>query len=261
MCKESYLGRKNKNGAVYDNSKKNGSNNGNGSVKKTDRFEFDHYPIIISAKNEEQKDLIKSINDNKITFVQGYPGSGKTFLSVSMGLQKVLDEKFSRMVISRPIVEAAGEKLGFLPGSLEEKSQPYMVPIFDTILEHINIKKLNSLIGNNSFLSTIRILPLAYMRGLTFKDAYVVVDEAQNTTPEQMRMLLTRIGENCKVVICGDIYQSDIRATNGLENAFQILQGIEGIGFVTMSKQSIVRDKIVQQIEQCYREQHKNKMV
>lgn len=208
--------------------------------------------INVVAKNEEQKTMLKTISENTITFVKGSPGSGKTFLSVSYGIQQLFRDKYAQLVFTRPVVEAAGEKLGFLPGDMHEKINPYMIPIFETLVQLLPPETINKLMTKNGQASQVRILPLAYMRGVSFRDSFIVSDESQNTTPEQMRMLLTRIGEGCKMVICGDIYQSDIRFKNGLADAFELLQGIDGIGFVTMTEKSIVRHPIIEAIDGRY---------
>lgn len=208
--------------------------------------------ITVTPKNDEQKTLLKTISENIITFVRGYPGTGKTHVSVSYGLQQLFRDKYDQLVFTRPVVEAAGEKLGFLPGDMQEKINPYMLPIYETLAQLIPIETINKLMTKNGKGSPIRVLPLAYMRGVSFKDSFVVVDESQNTSPEQMRMLLTRIGEGCKMVICGDVHQSDIRTQNGLQDAFELLQGIEGVGFATLSERAIVRHPIIQEIEGRY---------
>lgn len=208
--------------------------------------------LSVTAKNPEQKELIKAIYNSIITFVKGAPGTGKTYLAVSLGLEALCSKKYEQLLFTRPVIEAAGERLGFLPGSMEEKIDPYMIPIFDTLLEYISDNELKSLLSKDKGKPSVRILPLAYMRGVSFKNSYCVVDEAQNTTPEQMHMLLTRIGEGSKLVICGDVRQSDVHTKNGLEDAFQILQGIDNVSFVTLTQQAIVRHSIIGSIEQRY---------
>lgn len=217
------------------------------------------FQTLIVPKNEEQKIMMRTIGMNTITFVKGAPGTGKTLLSVNFALQQFLKGKFSSIVFTRPIVEAAGERLGFLPGDMCEKINPYMLPIFDSMMDLIPIEVINKLMAKHGNIkdSPIRVLPLAFMRGATFKNAFVICDESQNTSPDQMRMLLTRLGENSKMIICGDVEQSDIHTKNGLEDAFEILQGIENIGFVTLTHEAIVRDPIVKAIDIRYAEKKK----
>lgn len=215
--------------------------------------------VNISAKNSEQKDMLRTVSQNSVTFVKGFPGSGKTHLAVSFGLQALLRHDYEQLIFTRPVVEAGGEKLGFLPGNMYEKIDPYMIPIFEILSKLLPQGTLNHLMqknnvgnGNGDTKSPIRILPLAYMRGTTFSNSFIFADEMQNSTPEQMRMILTRLGENSKMVLCGDVYQTDIRLTNGLFDAFEKLQNIDGVGFVTLTQEAIMRHPIIQQIENRY---------
>lgn len=210
-------------------------------------------------------DRVTSIKSNEIhvydfsvpkthSFVANGFVNHNTFVSVTFAIHQLLQNKCEKIVFTRPIIEAAGEKLGFLPGDMCEKINPYMIPIFDTLFDLIPHDVINKLMTKNGSDAVIRVLPLAFMRGTTFKKSIVIIDESQNSTPEQMRMLLTRIGEGTRMIICGDVEQSDINVTNGLEDAFSLLQGIEGIGFVTMTQEAIVRDKIVKEIDLRYTE-------
>lgn len=221
--------------------------------------------VVISAKNCEQKNMLRLISQNSVTFVRGFPGSGKTFLSVGLGLQTLLKGDCKQLIFTRPVIEAGGEKLGFLPGNMYEKIDPYMIPIFETLskllpsgtLSHLMPKNGN---GNGDKHAPIRILPLAYMRGTTFINSFIVGDEMQNSTPEQMRMILTRLGEGSKMVLCGDIYQTDIKSTNGLLDAFSKLQDIEGVGFVALTQEAVMRHPVIRPIENRYIENYnKNK--
>ncbi len=194
--------------------------------------------VNISAKNSEQKNMLRTISQNSVTFAKGAPGSGKTYLAVGFGLQALLKKDYEQLIFTRPVVEAGGEKLGFLPGNMYEKIDPYMIPIFETLSKLLPAEALSKLMpkngngnGNGDTTSPIRILPLAYMRGTTFSNSFIICDEMQNSTPEQMRMVLTRLGTGSKMVICGDVYQTDIKSTNGLFDAFKILLDIEGVGF------------------------------
>lgn len=209
--------------------------------------------LLFAPKNEEQVALLKTISDNTITFVQGPAGCGKSFVPLAYALQKLLHNKYERIILVRPIVEGGGEKLGFLPGELMDKVKSYFNPMTAIFLQLIESPSLKLLMGNNDSTSKIQIVPLAYMRGLTISNSVLVFDEAQNSTIEQMRMLLTRIGEKSKFVICGDIEQSDIYQKSGLEASFEMLQGIDGIGFVTMTEESIVRHPLIRKMEERFR--------
>lgn len=213
--------------------------------------------IIVRPRNKEQKIALEVISENTITFVKGSPGTGKTFLALSHALGKVFQGEYEKLVLSRPVVEAAGERLGFLPGDIRDKINPYMIPIFETLSQLIPAPTITKLISKNGSDSKIRILPLAYMRGVTFKNSFIICDEMQNSTPAQVRMLLTRIGEGSKIIICGDVYQSDIQSANGLFDAFTLLAGIEGIGFVSLTRNAIVRHPIIQKIEERYEERER----
>lgn len=210
-----------------------------------------HNKVIIVAKNDEQKQMMRTISENIITFIKGVPGTGKTCVAVGYALQEFMKGTYSRIIFSRPVVEAGGEKLGFLPGDISEKIDPYMLPIFEAMYQILPHNSWKKLIGKKID-SSIRILPLAYMRGTTFLNTFVVLDEMQNATIEQMRMVLTRLGDNSKMVICGDVDQSDIHKKNGLQDAFSLLEEIDGIGFCTLTADAIVRHPIIRQITERY---------
>lgn len=213
---------------------------------------------VVAAKNEEQKNLLRAIGRNTITFIKGAPGTGKTFLSVVYGLQMLFKGRFKQIIFTRPVVEAAGEKLGFLPGNLDEKIAPYMMPLFEALRDLVTEQQFRELTTPRAGFEAIRVVPLAYMRGMSFTNAYIICDEMQNANPSQIRMLTTRIGENSKMVISGDVLQSDIVGVNGLQDAFDLLYGIDGIGFVNMSYEAIVRHPIIASIE--YRYNHRNEV-
>ena len=206
------------------------------------------YEIILTAMNDEQKQLIKEINKNLITFVTGKPGTGKTFISTILGLIGLLENKYKKLILTRPCVEAFGESLGFLPGNYNEKIGPYMIPIFDAISEYIPQKDLEKLVLDKRIIT----LPLAYHRGCTFSNSFVIADEFENTIPSQMRLFLTRTGKNSKVVVTGDLAQTDIEGMNGLQDAIKRLKGVEGIGMIEMSAKAIVRNPIIEKIEEEY---------
>jgi phosphate starvation-inducible PhoH-like protein len=218
---------------------------------------LDGLKIIVSAKTDEQKVLLRTINKNIITFVTGPAGTGKTFLAVAYGLQQLFKDKFEKLVLTRPVIEAAGEKLGFLPGDMLDKINPYLMPIYDAMSQVVPVETMNKLMRNNSGNgngkdSAIRIIPLAYMRGVTFRSSFIICDEMQNSTPDQVRMLLTRLGESSKMIICGDIRQTDIQGRNGLSDAMELLNGMDDIGVVQLTEASIVRHELVQRIEAKY---------
>ena len=234
--------------------RKNGNGNGNfngyeGNEKKPPTKN----PINIVAKSQNQKLLLTSIRENTVTIVAGPPGTGKTLISVACGLREFIMGHYKKMIFTRPCVEANGENLGFLPGDLHEKISPYMYPIFDFLADFLTSQKIEYYIKSGEFLT----LPLAFMRGTTFRNAFVLLDEAQNTKPEQIRMFLTRIGEGCKVVITGDPHQSDVKGLNGLVDAVERLKGVTSLGIVRFNKEDIVRHPIVSEIESRYEEKEK----
>ncbi|RMD66595.1 PhoH family protein [Candidatus Parcubacteria bacterium] len=215
--------------------------------------------MCVAPKGSEQKRLVRTINDNIVTFVRGPAGTGKTLLSVTYGFSRLIDKEFKSLILTRPVVEAGGERLGYLPGNMLDKIDPYMMPIFDALLHVSTEETLAKLMSKTRRNSAIRVLPLAYMRGITFRKSFVVADEMQNSTTEQVRMLLTRLGEGSKIVLCGDTTQSDIAGTNGLENSWNILSGVKGVGFVELTSQSIVRHPLIRQIEERYQKHNRSR--
>lgn len=203
----------------------------------------------VSALNPSQKNVLRAVADpdNSIVFVNGIAGTGKTYLAASWGLGELLKGKFDRMVITRPYVEA-GEKLGFLPGDYGHKIAPFMIPIMQTLEDHISFQDIEDLTKENKIIT----LPLAYMRGVTFKNAFVLLDEGQNTTITQMHLFLTRIGEKSKMVITGDKSQSDIGSRNGFADALNRLQGVVGSEIVELDPKLVVRHPIIQQLNERY---------
>ena len=211
---------------------------------------------IIQPKSKVQKEYIESIKSFDIVFGIGPAGTGKTYLSMAMAVSNLSKKKVNRIVLTRPAVEA-GEKLGYLPGDLYEKVNPYLRPLYDALYDMLEPEKANRLIERD----TIEIAPLAYMRGRTLNDAFIILDEAQNTTSEQMMMFLTRLGFGSKVVITGDITQIDLPydKVSGLVEVQSILGSVKGIRFVYFSEMDVVRHELVQQIIRAYDEYHKNK--
>ncbi len=227
----------------------NGNENGNGNGKEIEvKRKYTKTRIAVTAKGDNQKKLLKSIKENLVTIVAGPPGSGKTMLAVVSGLREFTMGKYDKMIFTRPCVEANGENLGFLPGDLNEKIHPYMFPIFDFLSDYLSTKQIEGYIKSEEIMT----LPLAFQRGMTFRNAFVLLDEGQNTTPDQIRMFLTRIGENCKVVITGDPLQTDIKGTNGLVDACKRLEGVNDLGIVRFTNKDIVRNPIVVEIEERY---------
>ncbi len=208
----------------------------------------------IRAKTFRQRQYIEALRKRDLTFCIGPAGTGKTFLAVVVAVQALLDNKYEKLILTRPAVEA-GEKLGFLPGDLQQKVNPYLRPLYDAINEFIEPDKVPSLIERG----IIEVAPLAYMRGRTLNNAFVIVDEAQNTTPAQMKMLLTRLGFHSRMVVTGDMTQSDLpsQQKSGLVTAFQILKNVEGIAFCEFSQKDVVRHALVQRIVAAYEKYEK----
>jgi phosphate starvation-inducible PhoH-like protein len=205
----------------------------------------------VTPKSLAQKEYIDAIRKHDIVFGIGPAGTGKTYLAMAMAVSALSKGIVSRIILTRPAVEA-GEALGFLPGDLAEKVDPYLRPLYDALHDMMRFEKVASLMQKG----VIEVAPIAFMRGRTLNDSFVILDEAQNTTSEQMKMFLTRIGFNSKAVITGDITQIDLPSerTSGLIESKNILQNIEGIRFVFFSKRDVVRHKLVQKIIQAYEE-------
>jgi len=204
---------------------------------------------VVTPRNVAQKMYLQAMQDNDITFGIGPAGTGKTFLAVAAAAGALADKSVKRIVLCRPAVEA-GERLGFLPGDIAEKVNPYLRPLYDSLYDIIGFEKVEKLMER----SVIEIAPLAFMRGRTLNDAFIILDEAQNTTSEQMKMFLTRIGFGSKAVVTGDITQIDLPQgrTSGLREAQQVLTGIEGIRFVLFDERDVVRHTLVQSIITAY---------
>jgi phosphate starvation-inducible PhoH-like protein len=209
---------------------------------------------FIIPKTENQKKYMDSIKENDIVVGVGPAGTGKTYLAMAMAINAFLKKQISRIVLARPAIEA-GEKLGFLPGDLFEKINPYLRPLYDALYDMMEAEKAVKLIERG----VIEIAPLAFMRGRTLNDSFIILDEAQNTTMEQMKMFLTRLGFNSRAVITGDITQIDLPPgkASGLIEITKILEGIEGIDFVFFSEKDVVRHRLVQEIVKAYEKYEK----
>lgn len=203
----------------------------------------------IKGRSENQQRLIEAFEKNDMVFAVGPAGTGKTYLSIALAVKALKEKTAKKIILSRPAVEA-GEKLGFLPGDMKDKIDPYLQPLYDALEDMLPQVKLQDMMEKH----VIQIAPLAFMRGRTLNDAIVILDEAQNTTPQQIRMFLTRMGWNTKMIITGDMTQIDLPHSqkSGLVEALRILTGIEGIGVVELTKKDIVRHRLVTRIVQAY---------
>ena len=203
----------------------------------------------IKGRSENQQLLIDLFEHNDMVFAEGPAGTGKTYLSIALAVRALKDKTAKKIILSRPAVEA-GEKLGFLPGDMKDKIDPYLQPLYDALEDMIPPQRLQEMMEKR----IIQIAPLAFMRGRTLSDAVVILDEAQNTTTAQIRMFLTRMGWNTKMIITGDLTQIDLPRgqRSGLSEALDLLREVEGIGFVTMEKKDIVRHKLVTRIVNAY---------
>ena len=204
---------------------------------------------VVRPKTAGQKRYVDAVRDNTVTFAIGPAGTGKSYLAVALAVQSLQAKEVNRIILTRPAVEA-GERLGFLPGDMLAKVDPYLRPLYDALHDMLEPEVVGRLIERG----TIEVAPLAYMRGRTLNDSFIILDEAQNTTPEQMKMFLTRLGFGSKAVITGDVTQTDLPAgkASGLVEATEILRGIEGIRFVTFTERDVVRHRLVQAIITAY---------
>jgi phosphate starvation-inducible PhoH-like protein len=218
---------------------------------------FDEQIVIKTAKkhviphSNRQKEYIKMLFAKELVFASGPAGTGKTYLAVAVAVSMFLNHKVEKIVLVRPAVEA-GEKIGFLPGNMKEKVDPYMQPLYDALYEMLSPEKVQRYIENH----VIEIAPLAFMRGRTLKDAFIILDESQNTTPVQMKMFLTRMGENSRMAVTGDLTQIDLPpgSKSGLDDALNKLRNIEEIGYIHFSDDDIVRHHLVSKIVKAYKD-------
>ncbi len=227
---------------------------GGGQPSTSDVIIYGIHGKAIQARGRAQQRLVSDFGSCDLCFATGAAGSGKTFIAICLAVKALKAKQVRRIILSRPAVEA-GEKLGFLPGEMKDKLDPYLQPLYDALGELIPAPKLKDLMDTG----VIQIAPLAFMRGRTLSDAVVILDEAQNTTPQQMKMFLTRLGMNSKMVITGDFTQIDLPrgVPSGLRDALDKLEGIRGIGFVHFGKQDIVRHPLVSAIVERYDERER----
>src|SRR5579884_4272012 len=204
---------------------------------------------VLAPKTVTQRRYLEAIERNDLVFGIGPAGTGKTYLAVAMAVQALISKKVSRIILTRPAVEA-GERLGFLPGTLQEKVDPYLRPLYDALYDMLEAEKVEKLLERN----TIEVAPLAFMRGRTLNDSFIILDEAQNSTPEQMKMVLTRLGFNSKAVITGDVTQIDLPAgrASGLLQAVEVLGQVDGISIIYFDERDVVRHHLVQRIIRAY---------
>ena len=227
-----------------------------GSSKTATLADMYRRPVYVSPRGKEiapkttnQRLYVDAIRDHDLTFGIGPAGTGKTYLAMAMAVADLFRGKYSRIILTRPAVEA-GEKLGFLPGDLAEKVNPYLRPLYDALHDMVSLEKAQTMIERG----TIEVAPLAFMRGRTLNDSFVILDEAQNTTNEQMKMFLTRLGYGSKAVVTGDVTQIDLPEgkSSGLKHAAAILAGIPGIRFISFNERDVVRHRLVQDIILAY---------
>ena len=233
----------------------NGKKGDKGSDSNVIVYNINGRPIY--PRSENQCRLVEEFKKNDMVFAVGPAGTGKTYTAIALAVRALKNREIRKIILSRPAVEA-GEKLGFLPGDMRDKIDPYLQPLYDALEDMIPMSKLKEHMDNN----VIQIAPLAFMRGRTLNDAIVILDEAQNTTPQQIKMFLTRMGTNTKMIITGDLTQIDLpqHQNSGLLHAQRILEGVPGIGFVTLNKKDIVRHKLVTRIVEAY-EKHEKQMI
>lgn len=216
---------------------------------QNDLILFGNNGLVVKAKTENQRKMVASIAKNDMLFAIGPAGTGKTYTAVALAVRALKNKEVKRIILTRPAVEA-GENLGFLPGDLKEKLDPYMQPLYDALSDMVPGDKLNQYIENR----VIQIAPLAFMRGRTLDNAFVILDEAQNTTESQMKMFLTRMGNNAKFIITGDATQIDLpsKQPSGLIQAIRYLKKVEGIDFIELDNRDVIRHRLVSAIIQSY---------
>ncbi len=251
ITNKGFIGTNDINVLINSSSVQNISTNGE---SKLDNVILYTYKGAVVAETKGQKKYYKAVCNNDIVFAIGPAGTGKTYQAVACAVSALKNNEVEKIVITRPVVEA-GERLGFLPGDLKDKVDPYLVPIYDSLHKMIEPQKLKEYLNKN----IIEIAPLAYMRGRTLHNAFIILDEAQNSTKMQMKMFLTRLGVTSKAIITGDLTQTDLglNETSGLTDAANILNKVKGISFVTLDESDIVRHKLVKDIIKAYKKGNK----
>ncbi|TKC58593.1 PhoH family protein [Pedobacter hiemivivus] len=241
---ESILGSKKTSSTAEQGAEKPGSTGGGGEV-----IVFGTNGLLVKARTANQRKMVESIVNNDVLFAIGPAGTGKTYTAVALAVRALKNKEIKRIILTRPAVEA-GENLGFLPGDLKEKVDPYLRPLYDALDDMIPAEKLKTYIENR----TIEIAPLAFMRGRTLDNCYVILDEAQNSTDLQLKMFLTRMGPSAKMIVTGDITQIDLpkKTMSGLHNALRILDDIPGIDIIYLNGDDVVRHKLVKRILKAY---------
>src|SRR5690606_23701710 len=238
-------------GASVNSSAKNGAKDGAevNSVGSSEVIVFGTNGLMIKARTANQRRMVSSINTNDVLFAIGPAGTGKTYTAVALAVRALKNKEIKRIILTRPAVEA-GESLGFLPGDMKEKIDPYLRPLYDALDDMIPADKLKTYLENR----TIEIAPLAFMRGRTLDNCFVILDEAQNSTDMQLKMFLTRMGPSAKFIVTGDVTQIDLpkKQQSGLNNALRILEGIKGIEIIYLNGQDVVRHKLVNKILEAY---------
>jgi phosphate starvation-inducible PhoH-like protein len=225
-------------------------------VQSGDVLVFGTRGIKVKARTHNQRKMVSASLLNDMVFAEGPAGTGKTYTAVALAVRALKNKQVRRIILTRPAVEA-GENLGFLPGDLKEKLDPYLRPLYDALRDMIPAEKLNHFIETG----VIEIAPLAFMRGRTLDHAYVILDEAQNSTPLQMKMFLTRMGKNAKFIITGDVTQVDLpgHQKSGLIESIKLLKGVKGIAFITLDERDVVRHRLVKRIIKAFDENNKNR--
>lgn len=204
---------------------------------------------VIAARSKQQAAYIKALKENELVFAEGPAGTGKTYLAVALGVEMMLSGQIDRLILSRPAVEA-GERLGFLPGDIREKVDPYLRPLYDALHDMLPLEQVTKKIA----VGEIEVAPLAFMRGRTLSDSVIILDEAQNTTEVQMKMFLTRLGRNSRMIVTGDLTQIDLPpgTRSGLRDALQTLEGVRGVGIINFTERDVVRHPLVSRIVRAY---------